>query len=307
MMRTAAPLIVVVGSVMTDLLAFTERIPGPGETLVGTSFQTGFGGKGANQAVMARLCGANVTMVCCVGQDDYGEKTLENFSKYGIGTSHVRKVDMPSGVASIWVDAAGMNRIIIMSGANNALSGEQAALAVAEGSAPDVVAGQLETPQEATAEAFMEGKRRGAVTILNPAPAADLLPDLLTATDWLIPNEVEFARITGSAGDLSDRSLRRAAEEMGCRLVVTLGGAGAALLTEDGNVRRVAAPAVTPVDTTGAGDAFVGSFSYALASGFAEDRALRVAVAVASDSVKRTGTQSSFPDPDACKILLENV
>ena len=306
-MSSSAPHIVVVGSVMTDLIAFTERIPGPGETLVGTSFQTGFGGKGANQAVMARLCGANVTMVCCVGKDDYGGRTLENFSKYGINTSHARQVDLPSGVAPIWVDAAGMNRIIIISGANSALSAEQAALAVTEGPAPDVVTGQLETPQEATAKAFVEGKQRGAVTVLNPAPAAELLPDLLAATDWLIPNEVEFARITGSAEDLSDLRLRRAAAEMGCRLVVTLGEEGAALVDKDGNVRRVTAPAVTPVDTTGAGDAFVGCFSYAIARGFAEDRAVRIAVAAASDSVKRIGTQSSFPDPDACKVLLENV
>ena len=306
-MSSPAPLIVVVGSVMTDLIAFAERIPASGETLTGTSFQTGFGGKGANQAVMARLCGANVTMVCCVGKDDYGERTLKNFSKHGIDTSHARKVDMPSGIASIWVDAAGMNRIIVINGANNALEGGVAARAVAEGPAPDVVTGQLETPQEATAQAFREGKKRGAVTILNPAPAADLLPELLDAADWLIPNEMEFARIAGNEEDLSDLSLRRVAEATGCRLVVTLGEAGAALVDEDGNVRRLAAPAVKAVDTTGAGDAFVGVFSYAIARGIDEERAVRIAIEAASDSVKRIGTQTSFPDFEAFKNLLETV
>lgn len=306
-MSSPAPLIVVVGSVMTDLIAFAEHIPASGETLTGTSFQTGFGGKGANQAVMARLCGANVTMVCCVGKDDYGERTLKNFSKHGINTSHVRQVDMPSGVASIWVDAAGMNRIIVINGANNALEGGVAARAVAEGPAPAVVTGQLETPQEATAQAFREGKKRGAVTILNPAPAADLSPGLLAAADWLIPNEMEFARIAGNEGDLSDLSLSRAAEAAGCRLVVTLGEAGAALVNEDGNVLRLAAPAVKAVDTTGAGDAFVGVFSYAIARGFDEERAVRTAIEAASDSVKRIGTQTSFPDFEALKTLLEAV
>ncbi len=292
---------------MTDLVAFAERIPGPGETLVGKSFQTGFGGKGANQAVMASLWGADVTMVCCVGYDAYGEAAIANFAERGIDTKHVVKVDAPSGVAPIWVDAEGMNRIIIVPGANDHLSRELAADAVGEGRQPAVVLGQLETPQEATAAALQAGRERGAVTILNPAPGARLFPELQAAADWLIPNEVEFSTLAGDdiADVATDDALRRVAADTGCRLLVTLGEAGAALLCEDGQVLREPAPATEAVDTTGAGDAFVGSFAYALAAGLEESSAMRLAVAAASSSVKQSGTQSSFPDSQMCRRMLE--
>lgn len=299
----------VVGSVMTDLTAFAKRIPETGETLVGASFQTGFGGKGANQAVMARLWKAEVTIVCCVGDDSYGNAAIANFAEREIDTSYIRRVDSPSGVASIWVDAKGMNRIIIIPGSNEELSAQQATEAINGERAPAVVLGQLETPQEATAAAFKAGRERGAVNILNPAPAAQILPELLAVTDWLIPNEVEFAALSVARGaDLSnDDALLRVAGAVGCRLLVTLGEAGAALAGMDGRVYRRPAAALDAVDTTGAGDAFVGSFAYALAAGLEERRAMRLALAVASDSTLRAGTQSSFPDPEACQTLLAQI
>ena len=299
----------VVGSVMTDLTTFAKRIPEAGETLVGTSFQTGFGGKGANQAVMARLWDAEVAIVCCVGEDSYGDAAIANFAEQGIDTSYARRVNSPSGVAAIWVDAKGMNRIIIIPGSNGELNEQQATEAIDRGRAPAVVLGQLETPQEATAAAFKAGRERGAINILNPAPAAQILPELLAVTDWLIPNEIEFAALSGAhdADPDNDDALRRVAGAVGCRLLVTLGEAGAVLTGADGRLYRTPAAATDVVDTTGAGDAFVGSFAYALAAGLEERSAMRIAVAAASDSTQRAGTQSSFPNPEACQALLAQI
>lgn len=301
------PRVMIVGSTMMDLVAYADRLPEAGETVVGTSFQTGFGGKGANQAVMARLLGADVSMVCSVGTDGYGAETLQNFADRGIDTTWARRVPGASGVAPIWVEAGGQNRIIILPGANLALEADVAVAAVTDGPAPGVVAGQFEIPQAVTASAFAAARRRGSVTVLNPAPAAPLDPALAAASDWIIPNEVELAALTGEApeGDLpGDDLLRSVADRVGCRLLATLGEAGAALVTADGEVLRIPAPAVDAVDTTGAGDAFVGGFVWALAGGRDELDAVHIATAVAADSVTRPGTQLSFATPEAYERLL---
>ncbi len=306
-----APRVIVVGSTMMDLVAYTDRAPGAGETVVGSSFQTGFGGKGANQAVMARLLGAEVSMVCCVGDDGYGAETLRNFAERGIDTTWVRRVPGASGVAPIWVESGGQNRIIILPGANLAMDPAVAVDAVNDGPAPGVVAGQFEIPQSVTATAFAAAQRRGAVTVLNPAPAAPLDPALASATDWLIPNEVELAALTGQSTPADeqpgDETLRAVAERVGCRLLVTLGEAGSALVGIDGEVLRIPAPAVEAVDTTGAGDAFVGGFIWALAGGRSEIDAVGIATTVAADSVTRPGTQLSFATPDDYERLLAGL
>ena len=295
---------------MMDLVAYADRLPGAGETVVGTSFQTGFGGKGANQAVMARLLGADVSMVCCVGTDGYGAETLQNFADRGIDTTWARRVPGASGVAPIWVDGTGQNRIIILPGANLAMDPDVAVAAVNDGPAPGVVAGQFEIPQGVTAAAFAAARRRGAITVLNPAPAAPLEPELAAASDWLIPNEVELAALAGQdAGEElpGDDLLRSVAERVGCRLLVTLGEAGSALVGGDGSVQRIPAPTVAAVDTTGAGDAFVGGFVRALASGRTELDAVRIATTVAADSVTRPGTQLSFATPEDYERLLADL
>lgn len=306
-----APRIMIVGSAMMDLVAYAERLPGAGETVVGSSFQVGFGGKGANQAIMARLLGAEVSMVCCVGTDGYGAETLANFADRGIDTTWARRVPGASGVAPIWVDGSGQNRIIILPGANLAMDPDVAVAAVNDGPAPAVVAGQFEIPQTVTGAAFAAARRRGAVTVLNPAPAAPLEGALAAASDWLIPNEVELAALTGAdVGDgepPGDDLLRSVAERVGCRLLVTLGEAGSALVATDGTVHRIAAPAVEAVDTTGAGDAFVGGFIRALAGGRSETDAVRIATTVAADSVTRPGTQLSFTTPEAYEHLLAGL
>ena len=306
----AAPRIMIVGSTMMDLVAYADRLPEAGETVVGLSFQTGFGGKGANQAAMARLLGADVSMVCCVGTDGYGTETLANFEARDIDITWVRRVPGASGVAPIWVESSGQNRIIILPGANLAMDPDVAVAAVNDGSPPGVVAGQFEIPQSVTAAAFAAARRRDAVTLLNPAPAAPLDPALAAASDWLIPNEVELAALTGQdAGDElpGDDLLRSVAERVGCRLLVTLGEAGSALVGPHGEVLRIGAPIVDAVDTTGAGDAFVGGFIWALAGGRSETDAVRIATTVAADSVTRPGTQLSFATPEDYERLLAGL
>lgn len=299
----AVPRIVVVGSTMIDLIAYTSRIPAAGETLVGEGFHMGFGGKGANQAVMARLLGADVAMVTCLGDDLYGDSTLDNFASYGIDTTHIRRVPGPSGVAPIWVEPDGTNRIVIVPGANLAMMPEQAVDAidaVDAVDAVDVVVGQLEIPQPVTEAAFFAARERGAVTVLNPAPAASLEPELLAVTDWLIPNEGEFRHLSGA--EPTDEAMTSFADRAACRLVVTLGEEGAALV-DGGDVLRFPAGKVEAVDTTGAGDAFVGAFAYGLAAGLGEETAVRLGLRCATDSVTRSGTQSSFPTPERCREL----
>lgn len=295
MTETQKPKIAVVGSTMIDLVAYTDRVPAAGETIVGNRFQMGFGGKGANQAVMASLLGADVSMVNCLGDDAYGEMTLENFASFGIDTTHVHRTEGASGVAPIWVESDGANRIIIVPGANYDLTPRQAVDAI--GSMPEVtvVVGQLEIPQDVTAAAFAFARERGATTILNPAPAAALEDDLLAASSWIIPNEVEFAMLAGAEA-AKDDALTIFAMSTGVRLLVTLGEDGVALVNEDGSVSRIPARLRDTIDTTGAGDAFVGAFSYGLAAGMNELDAIKLGVACAGDSVTKPGTQTSFPD-----------
>lgn len=297
------PKIAVVGSTMIDLITYTARVPGPGETLFGESFQMGFGGKGANQAVMARLLGAEVAIVNCLGDDVYGDMTLENFKSFGIDTTHVHRVPGSSGVAPIWVEPDGTNRIVIVPGANNDLTPEQAARAVRELPDISVVLGQLEIPQEVTVAGFAAARDRGAVTVLNPAPAASLDRHLLAMSTWLIPNEVEFEMLAGRP-PMEDDALVAFARDIETRVLVTLGKEGAVLVSDTEEVIRVPAPEVDAVDTTGAGDAFVGAFAIGLARGMDELDAVRLGNACAGDSVTRTGTQSSFPDATQSARLL---
>lgn len=297
------PFISVVGSTNMDLITYAERAPGPGETVLGTQFQMGFGGKGANQAVMAALLRAHVQMITCVGTDDYARLHLENFASYGINTTAVHSAPGSSGVAPIWVEPNGTNRIIVVPGANDALSEQQARRSVESVPRVDVIIGQFEIPQVITAAAFTSAKERGAVTVLNPAPAAPLDPALLRVTDWLIPNEHELD-LMGCRPD--DDSLIAFASSSHVRLLVTLGEAGVALVSGD-DVQRLSSPAVEAIDTTGAGDAFVGAFAFGLAIGMPEPQAAALGMTCASDSVTRQGTQASYPSFDRCVELMTDL
>jgi ribokinase len=306
----AGPRIVVVGSTMIDLMAFAERLPDSGETVVGTRFLQGFGGKGANQAVAAARFGAEVAMVAAVGDDANGRAILANLVAQGVATDDVAIVPGTSGVAPIWVDGAGMNRIIIVAGANALVAPERAAATV-ERRRPAIVVGQFEIPQAATTAGFLAARSTGAQTVLNPAPGAAIEPALLAATDWLVPNETEFALIGGRPLTGSDADQEAAIDELGARLdvalAVTLGASGVVLRSRSGALTRIAAPAVRAIDTTGAGDAFVGAFAVGLGLGWSAAAAAGLGCATASDSVTRPGTQGSYPDPAAAARLLADA
>jgi ribokinase len=292
--------IAVVGSAMIDLTAYTKVIPAPGQTLEGDLFTTGFGGKGANQAVIAAHCGAQVHFVGKLGKDLFGDSIAENFKKLGIDSEFVERSDTPNGVAHIWVDANGENRIVIIPGANHEIELKKAVDAIESIADLAVVVAQCEIKQEVTLAAFTAAKKRGCVTILNPAPYQPLSKDLLGVTDWIIPNETEFKELHGQA-PASDEVLK--SFRPGRNSIVTLGSEGAVLITSDGNLTRVGAPKVNAVDTTGAGDAFVGTFAFALASGKSPEDAMKLGVKVASMSVTRKGAQSSYPSQAEIETL----
>ena len=284
--------IAVVGSAMIDLTAYAAVIPAPGQTLEGDLFTTGYGGKGANQAVIAAHCGAEVHFVGKLGRDLFGDSIAENFKKLGIDSEYVERSDTPNGVAHIWVDANGENRIIIIPGANHEIESKKAIEAIESIAGLAVVVAQCEIKQEVTLAAFSAAKKRGCATILNPAPYQPLSEELLAVTDWIIPNETEFKELHGQ-DPTSDQVLKKF--RPGKNSIVTLGSEGAVLISSDGNLTRVSAPTVNAVDTTGAGDAFVGVFAFGLASGKNPEDAMKLGIKVASMSVTRKGAQSSYP------------
>ena len=289
---------------------YMDRAPAAGETVVGTRTAIGFGGKGANQAVQARLCGSSVAMVNMLGDDATGMQYLKKLDEIGIDTTHVTIAPgVPSGCAPIWVEKDGTNRIIVVPGANDMMTPEAAVSAIDSLDVAAVVIGQMEIPQAVTAAAFAAAKRKGAVTVLNPAPASSLIPELVEVEDWIIPNESEFALLaTGSVSETqpTTEAIEAYAKTLAPRrLLVTLGVDGVALVDSGGQVQRLSPPPMREavVDTTGAGDSFVGAFCHGLAIGLSELDACRLGMACASDSVTREGTQPSFPTHERCKAL----
>jgi ribokinase len=278
---------------MMDLTAYADVLPEPGQTLAGQLFTTGFGGKGANQAVMAAHCGAQVHFIGKLGDDVFGKAIADNFVKVGINSQFVETSSTPNGVAHIWVDGNGENRIIIIPGANHEIEVTKAVEAINSIQDLAIVVAQCEIKQEVTLAAFKAAKARGVTTILNPAPYQQLSAELLELTDWLIPNETEFRELHGSLP--SDDEILKSFRP-GKNSIVTLGSKGAVYISADGQIHHAPAPQVTAVDTTGAGDAFVGSFAYALASGKDAIEAMKFGIKIASLSVTRKGAQSSYPN-----------
>jgi ribokinase len=292
--------IAVVGSAMMDLTAYASVLPEPGQTLIGEVFTTGFGGKGANQAVMAALCGANVHFIGKLGKDVFGDAIAENFNKVGMNVSYVDRSDTPTGVAHIWVDGDGENRIIIIPGANHEIEVSRAVDAINNIPDLNIVIAQCEIKQEVTLAAFKAAKKRGCTTILNPAPFEKLSQKLIDLCDWIIPNETEFRELHGEL-PTNDEILK--SFRPGENSIVTVGSQGAIFIDSNGSLVRCPAPQTTAVDTTGAGDSFVGSFAYALAKGEDPATAMSFGVKVASRSVTKKGAQSSYPDQAEIKTL----
>ena len=283
--------ICVIGSSNIDQIAYTQNIPADGETLFGDSFQMGFGGKGANQAVMAGLLGADVYMITCLGDDVYKEMTINNYEANNVNTDHIQLVKGASGVAPIWVDATGQNRIIVIPGANNEIDAQKAISSIEEIGDISVLVGQCEIPMEVNHEVFQHAKNNSITTIFNPAPAKKLEREFLEHISWLIPNENEFELISGL--EPNDDNFLKFNEEIPCNLIVTLGEKGAVLVDEN-KTHYFEAPTVNAVDTTGAGDSFIGTFAYELSESNSPESCIKKAVEKASQSVTKKGTQSSY-------------
>jgi ribokinase len=293
------PRIAVVGSANIDLTTFSDHFPKPGETIFGQKFDLGFGGKGANQAVAARLCGAEVFMVARVGSDLFGPATIENFRKQGIDPTHVKQVEgLSSGVAPIFVESNGQNRIIVVKGANDALKPADVDAAAETLKTADCIVLQFEIPLETVYYTVAFARKHGIRCIVNPAPAQPVDMSALKDLDYFVPNESEAETITGSPVKTVDDAKKCAAELVSGgvrRVIITLGANGSLLATRDGS-DHVAPFPVKSVDSTGAGDAFIGSFAVFLGEGVPEKEALRRANLYAGLSTTGIGTQKSFYD-----------
>jgi ribokinase len=293
------PRIAVVGSANIDLTTFTDRFPKPGETIFGQKFDLGFGGKGANQAVAARLCGADVFMVARVGSDLFGPATIENFKKLGIDATNVKQVEgLSSGVAPIFVEANGQNRILVVKGANDALKPADVDAAAETLEAADCIVLQFEIPLETVYYTVAFARKRGIRCILNPAPGQPVDMSALAGLDYFVPNESEAETITGMAVRNVDDA-KRCAEKLvagGIRRVIITLGANGSFLAGSGVSLHVPPFSVKSIDSTGAGDAFIGSFAVFLAEGVPEQEAVRRANLYAGLSTTGIGTQKSFYD-----------
>jgi len=292
-----SPRIAVIGSANTDLTTFADTFPRSGETIFGKSFDLGFGGKGANQAVAARLCGAEVIMIAKVGADLFGEATVRNFASFGINTAHVRIVEgVSSGVAPIFVEPNGQNRIIVVKGANDTLKPADVDAAAEALRSADTIVLQFEIPLETIYYAVEFARKHRIRCIVNPAPALPADLERLAGADYFIPNETEAEVIAGLPARSIDEAETCAAALLRLgfsKAVLTLGSRGSLLATSRG-AELIPPFSVDPKDTSGAGDAFIGSFSVFLAEGVAEKEALSRANLYAALSTQRVGTQKSF-------------
>ena len=293
------PRIAVVGSANIDLTTFTNKFPKPGETIFGQSFDLGFGGKGANQAVAARLCGAEVFMVARVGSDLFGPATIENFKNLGIDTSHVKQIPgMSSGVAPIFVEPNGQNRILVVKGANDALKPADVDAAAETLKSADCIVLQFEIPVETVYYTMQFARKHGIRCILNPAPAQPVDLSALKGLDYFVPNESEAETITGCPVKNVGDATKCAEKLLGSgirRVIITLGGNGSLLASGDGS-EHMPPFSVQSLDSSGAGDAFIGSFAVFLADGVSEKEAVRRANLYAALSTTGVGTQKSFYD-----------
>ncbi|MGW0873722.1 ribokinase [Streptomyces sp. NPDC002740] len=283
--------IVVLGSTNMDLVAYVEKPPQRGETVTGREFRTIPGGKGANQAVAAARAGATVSMIGAVGNDAFGTRLRSTLEHSGVNTDHLRTVESPSGTAHIVVDDEGGNAIVVVPGANGTVDhlvpGDEVLI-----SSADALLLQLEVPLAAVVASARAARAHGVRTILTPAPAQPLPPELLAVTDLLVPNEHEAATLTGRT---DPREAATALLDSVPEVVITLGSSGSLYAARGAQPLTVPAPRVTGVDSTGAGDTFVGALAVALGEGQPVREALAWASAAAALSVQRPGASASMP------------
>uniref|UniRef100_A0A1B6IDJ8 Ribokinase n=1 Tax=Homalodisca liturata TaxID=320908 RepID=A0A1B6IDJ8_9HEMI len=298
--------IVVVGSCMIDLICFSPRLPKCGETIHGTCFQRDFGGKGANQCIAATRLGAETALVACLGDDIFGKEYLGHLRKNNVDTKHVSLIEGEScGIAQISVADSGDNHIIIVAGANNRLSAQEITNASGLLSTAEVVVFQFETPLTTTVKALKYCKRNNpaGITIVNASPVSQSVdPELYKYTDILCINETEAQMMTGLPTETKIQCEVALAHllDLGCAsVIITLGKDGAMFASCEHRAVQYepGTPVASPVDTTGAGDAFLGALAFLLAyrSEWPLKRKVQVSCSVAARSIMKRGTQSSFP------------
>lgn len=303
------PRVTIVGSLNMDLIALSPRIPQPGETIIGKGFHTAPGGKGANQAVAAAHLGAQVSIIGRVGDDAFANSLLENLASVGVDHKFVtRDQENATGVALIVVDDNGENSIVVASGANMHLTPADVESAEEAIAAADVLLLQLEVPLETVTRAAELARAHQVTVVLNPAPARALPTELLSLVDFLIPNETETALLSGMpvASQEEIEAAAKSLRDLGVgNVILTLGERGA-LLT--GSLQSEVYPSfkVNPVDTTAAGDAFLGGFAVALGEGKSLSDAIRFGNAAGALATTRLGAQPSLPTRAEVEKLIRN-
>ena len=305
------PKICVVGSSNYDLIAYTDRMPKVGETIHGNKFEMGFGGKGANQAVAAAKLGADVTMVTKLGEDVFGRETLENYKSLRMNEKFIYFTkEASSGVAPISVDASGHNCIIVVAGANNLLTEDEVEAARSDIAASKILICQMEIPLNVTKRALQIAREEGVTTIYNPAPAPKegIPEDIIKLADIFCPNETEAELLTGMSVDTIDQAVEagRALLNKGAKIIIMTLGERGSLIIEKDSYKHIKTEAVKAVDTTGAGDSFIGSFGYFFAAGCDVEESVGKANRVAAVSVQKTGTQKSYPSAEELPPELFN-
>jgi ribokinase len=301
--------VLVIGSLNMDLVVRCEHLPQRGQTIMGSDFFTAPGGKGANQAVAAARLGATVSMAGCVGRDAFGEALIDGLRNAGVRTDDVLPVDGPTGAALITVDAAGANTIVVASGANLACDAALVERAFAHNGGSGILLLQHEVPPAANASAIQTAHQAGWFVMLNPAPARPIPPDLLHLVDLITPNETEAAALAGRpvANRTDALAAARNLLAKGARAVlVTLGGNGA-LYCDVTRALHCPAVAVQAVDTTAAGDAYIGALAAALAANQALEQAMAYASCAAACAVTVLGAQPSLPTRDELAVFISSV
>ncbi len=302
--------LVVVGSMNMDLVVHVPRLPRPGETVIGGEFRTYAGGKGTNQAVAAARLGASVTMIGCVGDDNFGRQLTDGLRKEGVDAAHVRVVSSTStGIAMIAVEETGRNSIVVSPGANMCLTLEDIAVAREVIDGADALVMSLEVPMECVHEAARRARAGGVRVVLNPAPARALPAGLLAMVTALVPNEIETTWLTGlpveTVGQVEIAAHSLLAHGVD-GVVVTLGERGALVLEPRKEGRHLPAYPVEVVDTTAAGDAFVAALAVRLAEGASLEQAARMANVAGALAVTRPGAQPAMPGREELERFMES-
>ena len=290
-------MITVLGSINMDLIASTERLPKPGETVAGSNFSTAAGGKGANQALAARRAGSQVAMAGAVGKDTFADPALALLDEAGVDLSSVRRTEEPTGTALILVGGTGENMIAVVPGANGTVGEEQAIAAVDAMRKGDILMLQLEIPAAAVEAVLKAARSKGILTVINTAPLTADAARLARLADIVIANETEFELLTGKPvveREAREAALRALAAETGQTLVVTLGAEGVVAI-RDGGIFKAEGLAIEPVDTVGAGDTFCGYLAASLEQGLDFAAALRRAAVAGSLACLTRGAQPSIP------------